>query len=67
MAVGRGFFSAAPTAQNSPELHFCFINSIIQSSLVESLPGTDLELDLDLKMVWVYQLKQMTQTKESIH
>ena len=67
MAVGRGFFSAAPTAQNSPELHFRFINSFIQPYLVESLPGTDLELDLDLKMVWVYQLKQMTQTKESIH
>ena len=31
------FFSAAPTAQNSPELHFCFINYFIQSSLVGSL------------------------------
>ena len=37
MAVGRVFFSAAPTAQNSPELHFCFINSFIQSSLLRSL------------------------------
>ena len=27
------FFSAAPTAQNSPELIFQFINSFIQSSL----------------------------------
>ena len=31
------FFSAAPTAQNSPELHFRFINSFIQSSLLRSL------------------------------
>ena len=31
------FFSAAPTAQNSPELHFRFINSSIQSSLLRSL------------------------------
>ena len=30
-------FSAAPTAQNSPELHFRFINSFIQSSLLRSL------------------------------
>jgi hypothetical protein len=27
MAVGSAFFSAALTAQNSPELHFPFINS----------------------------------------
>ena len=31
------FFSAAPTAQNSPELHFRFINSFIQPTRVESL------------------------------
>ena len=31
------FFSAAPTAQNSPELHFRFISSFIQSSLLRSL------------------------------
>jgi hypothetical protein len=31
------FFSAAPTAQNSPELHFRFIDSFIQPSLVGSL------------------------------
>ena len=37
MAVGSFFFSAAPTAQNSPELHFRFINSFIQPSLVGSL------------------------------
>ena len=37
MAVGRFFFSAAPTAQNSPELYFRFINSFIQSSLLRSL------------------------------
>ena len=30
--------SAAPTAQNIPELHFCFINSFIQPSHVGSLP-----------------------------
>ena len=39
MAVGR-FFSAAPTAQNSPELHFRFINYLIQPSLAGSLPMT---------------------------
>ena len=31
------FFSAAPTAQNSPELHFPIINSFILPSLVGSL------------------------------
>ena len=31
------FFSAAPTAQKSPEIHFHFINSFIQLSLVGSL------------------------------
>ena len=31
------FFSAAPTAQNSPELHFRFINSPIQSSVLKSV------------------------------
>ena len=38
MAVGSFFFFAAPTAQNSPELHFRFIN--IQSSLLRSLRET---------------------------
>jgi hypothetical protein len=37
MAVGEFVFSAAPTAQNSPELHFYFTNSFIQPSRVESL------------------------------
>ena len=37
MAFGRVFFSAAPTAQNRPELHFRFINSFIQPSRVGSL------------------------------
>ena len=37
MAVWSCFFSAAPTAQNSPELYFRFINSFIQSSLLRSL------------------------------
>ena len=31
------FFSAAPTAQNIPELHFRFMNSFIPLSLVGSL------------------------------
>ena len=36
----RGFFfSAAPTAQKSPKLHFHFINYFIQSSLLRSLVG----------------------------
>ena len=39
MAVGSFFFSAAPTAQNSPELHFRFINSFIQPTRVGSLLG----------------------------
>jgi hypothetical protein len=37
MAVG--FFSAAPTAQNSPELHFRFVNSFIKPSLVSRSTG----------------------------
>ena len=37
MAAGSFFFSAAPTVQNSPELHFRFMNSFIQPSRVESL------------------------------
>jgi hypothetical protein len=35
------FFSAALTAQNSPELHFCFMNYFIQPSLVGSLGAGD--------------------------
>ena len=35
--LGVFFFSAAPTAQNSPELHFRFINSPIQSSVLKSV------------------------------
>ena len=34
------FFSAAPTAQNSPELHARFINSFVQPSLVGSVMVT---------------------------
>ena len=37
MTVGSFFFSAAPPAQNSPELHFCFINFSIHPSRVGSL------------------------------
>ena len=43
MAVGRFFFSASPTAQNSPELHFRFINSFIQLSLLRSLSLSNVE------------------------
>ena len=45
MAVGRFFFSAAPTAQNSPELHFRFINYFIQSCLLRSLQRTKIILN----------------------
>ena len=44
MAVGIFFFAAALTAQNSPELHFRFIDSFIQSSLLESLLAVQLLL-----------------------
>ena len=37
MAVGSFFFSTALTAQNSPELHFYFINSFIQPSRAGAL------------------------------
>ena len=37
---GSFFFSASQTALNRPELHFRFINSFIQPSLVASLPPT---------------------------
>ena len=37
MAVGSFFFSAAMTAQNSPELHFHFMIFFIQLSLLRSL------------------------------
>ena len=41
MAVGSIFFFAAPTAQNSPKLHFRFMNYFIQPSRVGSLGGYD--------------------------
>ena len=44
MAVGSFFFSAAQSAQNSPELHFCFINFFIQPSLLESLVNANLKM-----------------------
>ena len=40
MAVGRFFFSAAPTAQDNLELHFRFENSFIQPSSLGSLVET---------------------------
>ena len=46
MAFRRVFFSAAPTAQNSPKLHFRFINYIIQPSRVGSLRTTDTQTNL---------------------
>ena len=43
-----GFFSATLTAQNSPEFHFRFINSFIQSSLlglrVQTFPSPQVHL-----------------------
>ena len=36
----RFFFSAAPPAQNSPELYFRFIKSSIQPSVVEAVLRT---------------------------
>ena len=51
MAVGRFFFSAAPTAQNSSELHFRCMNSFIQPSRVESLCTTDKYVVEVLKLV----------------
>ena len=44
------FFSAAPTAQNSPELHFRFINFFIQPSRVGSLePPYPLRVKVEIK------------------
>ena len=37
MANGRFCFSAPPPAQNSPELHFRFINSFISNHLCQNL------------------------------
>ena len=45
------FFSAAPTAQNSPELYFRFINSFIQSSLLRSLLLAFVKLGIHLKFI----------------
>ena len=41
MAVGS-FFSAVLPAQNSPEVHFYFINSPIHSSVLKSVLGISL-------------------------
>ena len=51
MAVGSFFFSAAGTAQNSPELQFRFINSFIQLSLLRSLVGngTKIKIPFEIK------------------
>ena len=37
MAIGKFLFSADPTAQNSPKLHFHFIDSPTQSSVLKSV------------------------------
>ena len=47
------YFSAAPTAQNSPELYFRFINSFIQPSLVGSL----LQNQTCSNWIWIELLK----------
>ena len=39
MAVGRFFFSVAPTAQNSPELNIHFIDSCIQIMICSTTSG----------------------------
>ena len=49
MAV-RSFYSAAPTAQNSPELHFRFLNSSIQSSVLKSV-WTDCTFDPKIQIL----------------
>ena len=43
--LGVVVFSAAPTVQNSPELHFRFINYFIQSSLLWSVAVSERILD----------------------
>ena len=71
MAVGSFIFSAAPTAQNSPELHFRFMNYFIQPSLLESLLPTKLKSQIVEKsylintqrhakkiMKWYFRLKR---------
>ena len=39
----EGFFSTAPSARNSPEVHFRFINSPIHSSALKSVWHTYIE------------------------
>ena len=46
--VWRFFFFAGPTARNRAELHFCFIISYIQSSLLRSLVFDNLVQNLIL-------------------
>ena len=55
MAVGS-FFVAAPTAQNSPELHSRFINSFIQSSLLRSLTYYNMKTQLKSQQIFMSQL-----------
>ena len=59
------FFSAALTAQNSPELHFRFIDSFIQPSLVGSLLVGD--QILITKMTDYENKMNKTVTKNNLH
>ena len=52
MAVGIFFSSAAPTAQNSTELHFRLTNSFIQPSLVGSLVASRRISKYIVLLVW---------------
>ena len=53
--LGVFFLSAALIAQNSPELHFRFINSFIQSSLQRSLLKANPTLTQEKKYWHAYE------------
>ena len=50
--LGGFFFSAAPTAQNSPELHFCFIKKIFYTTISSRISGYKV-LGRSLKQYWL--------------
>ena len=54
------FFSAAPTAHNSPKLHFHFINYFIQPSRVGSLTWTIGSRSIIVKLQWFWCNFKMT-------
>jgi hypothetical protein len=64
MAFGRFFFSAAPTAQNSPELHFRFINSFIQPSLVGSLILIEILMEIRTANFWMTIIESCVMNEE---